>query len=78
MLAPLAVSLAIGGPWLFGALLDSNTSVPIGFVLGSAGTVFLVGMWVSAKVTRFEEQQITNTRRLDVLEERLSHLEKRR
>lgn len=65
--------------WLLaGANIDGQTNIPLGWVLGSAVTIFTIGMWVSHKVTRFEEQQITNMRRIDKLEERVDHLEARR
>lgn len=58
--------------------IDGQTNVPLGAVLGSAATVFLVGMWVSRKITRFEEQQTMNMKRLDMIEARLDHLTDRR
>lgn len=51
--------------------IDSSTPVPLGSVLGSAATIFLVGMWVSRKVTKFEEQQLAHAKRLDLLDARL-------
>ena len=64
--------------------LDGSTSVPLGAVLGSAATVFLVGMWVSRKVTRFEEvtqrfseQQAINVARLDALVRRILEIDEK-
>lgn len=70
--------------WLAVATLDGNTRVPLGPVLGSAATVFLIGMWVSRKVTKFEEvarglseQQAINMSRLDSLDKHLLALDER-
>jgi len=66
------------------AALDGGTTVPLGAVLGSAGTVMIVGMWVSRKVTRFETlcdqfevQQQANINRLNRIDERLLALDER-
>lgn len=60
------------------ANIDSQTNIPLGWVLGSVVTIFTIGMWVSSKVTRFEEQQNANMRRMDTIEARLEHLENKR
>ncbi len=60
------------------ANINAQTNIPLGWVLGSVVTIFTIGMWVSSKVTRFEEQQIANMRRLDALEARVEHLENKR
>lgn len=54
-----------------GATLGNDTNIPIGWMVGSGVTIFLTGMWVSRKVTKFEEQQVRNMERLDAIERRL-------
>lgn len=73
--------------FLFGAVtLDATTNVPLPWLTAGAITLLGVGMWVSAKVTKFEEsyahitqrladQQAENMRRLNSLDERLCSLE---
>lgn len=60
------------------ANINAQTNVPLGWVLGSVVTIFAIGMWVSNKVTKFEEQQNANMRRLDMLEERMNNMEGKR
>ena len=67
----------IGGVLLDVNTLDEKTKVPIGVLIACSLTVFGVGMWVSAKVTRFEEQQKLNIIRLDALEDRMHNIERR-
>lgn len=69
---------ATGSTALAQVTLDQNTKVPVSAFIGSAITIFLVGMWVSRKVTRFEEQQVSNTLRLAALEDRMLRLEDKR
>lgn len=73
----IAIASSAGATGLAQVTLDQNTKVPVSAFIGSAITIFLVGMWVSKKVTRFEEQQISNTLRIAAIEDRMSRLEDR-
>lgn len=77
-LAAGAATLGIIGSQLAASALGNDTSIPIGWMAGSGLTIFFTGMWVSSKVTKFEEQQLRNMQRLDAIERRLEHLEGKR
>jgi len=56
---------------LIASVVDGATNVPLTWVMGCLSGVLFAGMWVSSKVTRFEEQQQVNIQRLNAIDARL-------
>lgn len=57
-----------------GVAIDQHTNVPLAAMISAAVTVFIVGMWVSRKVTTFEINEASTARRLDVLDAKMEKL----